>query len=79
MIGAALDLLLGPLGAALGALMAAVAAWLAGRKSARQAARGEALRGYRETRRQMDDAGNDLGDDPDVLREWLRERGGRKP
>ena len=75
MIGAALDLLLGPLGAALGALAAVMAAWLAGKRSARQAARGEALRGYQETRRQMDDAIDDLGDDPDVLREWLRERG----
>lgn len=78
MIGAALDLLLGPLGAALGALAAVMAAWLAGKRSARQAAENEALRGYQETRRQMDDAIDDLGDDPDVLREWLRERG-RKP
>ena len=27
------------------------------------------------TRRRMDDATNDLGDDPAVLRDWLRARG----
>jgi hypothetical protein len=77
-IGAVIDMIAGPLGAAAGALLAVVAAWLAGKRSARQAAREEVLRGYQETRRRVDDAAGDLGDDPDVLREWLRERG-RKP
>ena len=77
MIAVAVDLLLGPLGAALGAILAAVVAWFAGRRAARQAAQDEAVKDYRETRRRMDDA-SDLGDDPDVLREWLRERG-RQP
>jgi hypothetical protein len=29
------------------------------------------------TRRRMDDAAADLGSDPDVLRDWLRQRGGQ--
>ena len=29
------------------------------------------------TRRRMDDAAADLGSDPDVLRDWLRQRGGK--
>lgn len=34
----------------------------------------KALKGYRDTRRRMDDA-DDLGDDPAAARRWLSERG----
>lgn len=60
----------------LGLVVAALAAsWLGGRKSAQTDAKQEELEGYVETRKRMDEV--DSGDDPAVLREWLRERGKR--
>jgi hypothetical protein len=60
----------------LGLVVAALAAsWLGGRKSAQTDAKKEELEGYVETRKRMDEV--DAGDDPAVLREWLRERGKR--
>jgi hypothetical protein len=60
----------------LGLVVAALAAsWLGGRKSAQTDAKQEELEGYVETRKRMDEV--DAGDDPAVLREWLRERGKR--
>ena len=52
-----------------------VASWFGGRKSAQTDAKQEELEGYVETRKRMDEV--DVGDDPAVLREWLRERGKR--
>jgi hypothetical protein len=46
-----------------------------GRRSAKADAKVEELTGYVETRQRMDEV--DAGDDPAVLREWLRERGKR--
>ena len=60
----------------LGLVIAALAAsWLSGRKSAQADAKQEELEGYVETRKRMDEV--DAGDDPAVLREWLRERSKR--
>jgi hypothetical protein len=60
----------------LGLVVAALAAsWFGGRKSAQADAKQEELEGYVETRKRMDEV--DAGDDPAVLREWLRERGKR--
>jgi len=60
----------------IGLIVAALAAsWLGGRKSAQTDAKQEELEGYVETRKRMDEV--DAGDDPAVLREWLRERGKR--
>jgi hypothetical protein len=60
----------------LGLVVAALAAsWLGGRKSAQTDAKQEELEGYVETRKRMDEV--DAGDDPAVLREWLRERSKR--
>jgi hypothetical protein len=60
----------------LGLVVAALAAsWFGGRKSAQTDAKQEELEGYVETRKRMDEV--DAGDDPAVLREWLRERGKR--
>lgn len=46
-----------------------------GRRSAKADAKVEELTDYVETRQRMDEV--DAGDDPAVLREWLRERGKR--
>ena len=56
------------------ALVALVGIYLAGRRAAKQGAATDALRGYADTRKRIDDADN-LGSDPAVLRDWLRERG----
>ncbi len=50
-------------------------AWLAGRRDAKQAAKSQSLKDYQATRKEMDDAEADLGSDPGVIRDWLRERG----
>lgn len=36
--------------------------------------RADAAEGYVDTRREIDDAVDDLGNDPDAARRWLRER-----
>lgn len=54
---------------------ALVSSWLAGRKAAQTDAKAKAARHYIDTRRRMDDVQDTLGDDPSVLRDWLRERG----
>lgn len=62
--------------AAFGLIVAALAAsWFGGRKAAQADAKTKGLEGYVKTRERMDDV--DSGDDPAVLREWLRERGKR--
>ena len=52
--------------------------WAGGRAERVKRERDDAV-AYRKTRERVEDATDDLGDDPDVLREWLRERGQRKP
>jgi hypothetical protein len=59
------------------ALLSAIGAYLAGRRHAKEAAANAALKGYANTRKEMDDADAALGDDPVVLRDWLRERAER--
>jgi len=60
-------------GAAVALLAGAV---LLGWSKRGQVEAGKALKGYRDTRRRMDDA-DDLGDDPAAARRWLSERGRR--
>ena len=57
------------------ALSALLATWFGGRKSAQTDAKAEELESYVETRKRMDEVAP--GDDPAVLRDWLRERGKR--
>ena len=47
------------------------AAWMAGRRDQRQ----QSAVTYIKTRKEIDDVENAIGDDPAVLREWLRQRG----
>jgi hypothetical protein len=58
------------------AILAALGIYLAGRNDARQRAKSEALKDYAETRKKAD-AADIIGDDPDLARRWLRERGQR--
>jgi len=51
------------------------AAWMAGRRDQRQQSAVEAAESYIKTRKEIDDVEKVIGDDPAVLREWLRERG----
>jgi hypothetical protein len=57
------------------AITALAAMWLGGKKSAQADAKVQEADGYAETRTRMDDVV--AGDDPAVLRDWLRERGQR--
>jgi hypothetical protein len=60
--------------AAAGAFIVALfAAYLRGRSDKGEAVERERLEDYVETRKRMDEV--DTGDDPAVLRDWLRERG----
>lgn len=60
--------------AAAGAFVLALgAAYWRGRSAADAAAERERLDDYVETRKRMDEV--DTGDDPAVLRDWLRDRG----
>jgi hypothetical protein len=60
----------------LGLVITALAAmWLGGKKSAQADAKAQEADGYAETRTRMDEVV--AGDDPAVLRDWLRERGKR--
>jgi len=61
------------IGAALALLTGAV---LIGWSKRGQAEAGKALEGYKATRERMDDA-DDFGDDADLGRRWLHERGKR--
>jgi hypothetical protein len=51
------------------------AAWVTGRRDQRQQSAVDAAESYIKTRKEIDDVENHIGDDPDVLRAWLRERG----
>ncbi len=57
------------------AITALAAMWLGGKKSAQADAKVQEADGYAETRTRMDEVV--VGDDPAVLRAWLRERGQR--
>jgi hypothetical protein len=57
------------------AITALAAMWLGGKKSAQANAKAQEADGYAETRTRMDEVVT--GDDPAVLRDWLRERGQR--
>jgi hypothetical protein len=62
--------------AAAGAFVLALgAAYWRGRSAAGAAAERERLEDYVDTRKRMDEV--DAGDDPGVLRDWLRDRGQR--
>jgi len=59
------------------ALLAAIfGAFRAGRKSATTEGKAKQAEAYQDTRKRMD-AVDDLGDDPDLARRWLHERGQR--
>lgn len=60
---------------ALGVVLLVWAIWVAGKREARQEASLRAATAYADTRKDIDHATDNLGDDPAVLREWLRERG----
>jgi hypothetical protein len=60
---------------AVGAVVLLWATWVAGKRSERQEASLRAATAYADTRKDIDHATDNLGDDPAVLREWLRERG----
>lgn len=51
------------------------AAWMAGKRDQKQQATSKAAEDYAKTRKEIDHAETTTGDDPAVLREWLRERG----
>ena len=57
------------------AITALAAMWLGGKRSAQADAKVQEADGYAETRTRMDEVA--VGDDPAVLRDWLRERGQR--
>jgi hypothetical protein len=50
-------------------------AWMAGKRDQKQQAASKAAETYATTRKEIDHAEATTGDDPAVLREWLRERG----
>ena len=58
-------------------LLALLFAFARGRRSARRETALEAAERYAKTRKDMDDAEAVVGDDPVVLRDWLKERGSR--
>ncbi|RMF06356.1 MAG: hypothetical protein D6773_04420 [Alphaproteobacteria bacterium] len=59
------------------AVAAMITAWLMGRSSQRARDARRRLENYRDTRRRMDDADAELGNDPDIARRWLRDRAQR--
>ena len=60
---------------ALGALVLVWAIWIAGKRHELQEASLRAATAYSDTRKKIDHVEEAIGDDPAVLREWLRERG----
>lgn len=55
--------------------IAVLAIFAAGKRNARQQAALDAAEAYAKTRKAIDNEVVHLGDDPAILREWLRERG----
>jgi len=74
-----LALIPGPIKRAVAWLIAGLAvlwaAWGLGRRDARQKAAMDAEKAYRETRKEIDHATDDIPLEPDLLRRWLRQRG----
>lgn len=60
---------------AVGVGLALLGVYATGRKDARAAAEVKDLRDYAKTRKAIDHATDNLGSDPAVLRDFLRERG----
>lgn len=58
--------------------LAVLGVYARGKRAARQETALEAAERMAKTRRRMDDAETATGDDPAVLRDWLRERGQRE-
>ena len=56
-------------------IVALLSIWFGGKKAGRDAAKLEEQDDYIETRKRMDET--DVGDDPDMARRWLHERGER--
>lgn len=50
-------------------------AWLAGKRDQKQQVAIKKVEDYVKTRKEIDNAEVTTGDDPAVLRDWLRERG----
>ena len=55
--------------------IAVLAIFAAGKRNARQQAAIDAAEAYAKTRKAIDNEVAHLGDDPNVLRSWLHERG----
>ena len=55
--------------------IAVLAIFAAGKRNARQQAAIDAAEAYAKTRKAIDNEVAHLGDDPDILRSWLHERG----
>jgi len=55
--------------------IAVLAVFAAGKRNARQQAALDAAEAYAKTRKAIDNEVAHLGDDPNTLRAWLRERG----
>ncbi len=64
------------LGAALAAIVGIVTVYLRGISAGKTTAKVKQAEAYAETRKRADEA-NIVGDDPDMARRWLRERGQR--
>ena len=55
--------------------IAVLAIFAAGKRNERQQAALDASEAYAKTRKAIDNEAAHLGDDPDILRSWLHERG----
>ena len=55
--------------------IAVLAIFAAGKRNARQQAALDTAEAYAKTRKAIDNEAAHLGDDPDILRSWLHERG----
>ena len=55
--------------------IAVLAVFAAGKRNARQQAALDAAEAYAKTRKAIENEAAHLGDDPNTLRDWLRERG----
>ena len=77
-MSAILDLITGGIGpylvAAIGAMVAIVTAFFRGKASANAKRDARDAKAYRDTTEEMQNVEADMGDDPAVLRDWLRDR-----
>ena len=56
-------------------LIAVISIFAAGKRTAREQAVADRTKEYAKTRKAIDNAAEVVGDDPAVLRDWLRDRG----